>query len=309
MRLKRKARNILSIILVTLLTFGLGFGIYAIASTKTKTISPTVFSVGGIGNDGNYMANKRMLYTKDMFECQGLKIERDFESTVEYDIHYYDVVEGYLGYVECKDDSYVISGDYTNARYCRVVIRPSNRVDDISIFEKYSIANELEITVDKNQNYLVNNNMLDFYTKNSYFQYKSDGTATFNANNIEKSSYYVSVAEASESFYNRVVILSTYDLVENGISAFYSTGSNKPENDTKLESATIAVLHLSDGEKYQSVVDSFVTKEGYYAYVITFQNKDSNSPCYVAPKKDCYLVFNCLKTLAIPQVYLYTNAK
>ena len=290
-KLKRKTRNILSIILVTLLTFGLGFGIYSIVSTKTKTISPTIFSVGGVSNNGEYIANKTSLYNEEMFECQGLRIERDFESTVKYEIHYYDVVQKYLGSVSCSDDNYVISEPFLNARYCRVVVKP-NRTKDIGYFEKYSIAKQLKITVDKDQDYVDNHNVFN-YDNNNYGFTVSGSTLNFNSSNVDYDSYYLQVAETKESFaYNRMVILSTYDLNANDITAVYNVGANCPKNETAINGNAIS---FNDKEN----VKNFVTEDGYYAYVITLKNLPENS--------DCYVVFNTLKSQAKPQVYLYST--
>lgn len=281
MKLKRKTRNILSIILVTLLTFGLGFGIYSIASTKTKTISPTIFSVGGIGNDGKHIKNKLTLYNEDYIECQGLRIERDFESTVKYDIHYYDVAENYLGSVSCTDDNYSLSNNFSNARYCRVVIKPQNRTKDISIFETYSIAKQLKITVDKDQDYVSKYNVFDYETENSGFNVSS-GKLVKNSNN-DYNSYYVKVAKEKNYIADRLVILSSYDLKSKEITTVYNTSNFIPNEGFSAKEIKLG--------------ESFVTADGYYAYVIDLKTIASS---------DCYIVFNHLSSQTVPQIYLYT---
>ena len=82
MRISRKSRSIISgILLVASIV-----GILALAGSffgkDTKTISPTVFSVGGINEQGKHVDTKTSIYTKEMFECQGLSIEPDFEATI-----------------------------------------------------------------------------------------------------------------------------------------------------------------------------------------------------------------------------------
>ncbi len=286
-KMKKKTRNILSIILVALLTIGAGFGIYSIVSTKTKTISPTIFSVGGIGNDGNHTKNKLTLYNEDYIECQGLRIERDFESTVKYDIHYYDVVENYLGSVSCSEDNYVISEDYANARYCRIVIKPQNRTKDISFFETYSIAKQLKITVDKDQDYINKHNVFNYEYTNSGFTV-TDNTLTFSKSITDFDSYYVKVADALTGKYDYIVLLSTYNLKSGGITSLYST------NDTIPSGAE------AEGNPVE-FTKSFETIDGYYAYVVSLNNINNNNN-----KADCYVVFNHLKSQLVPQVYLYS---
>lgn len=97
-RFKRSKNKIVIIILSILLSIGGIFGAIALFGgfeKDTKEIKSSVFSVGGLDNSGNYVETDTSIYTKDAFECKGLKIEVDFESTVTYAIYFYDA-DGYF---------------------------------------------------------------------------------------------------------------------------------------------------------------------------------------------------------------------
>ena len=81
LRRKFKWKNIISFVLVGVLLVGAVAGLGSVFNKDTKTISSTAFAVGGINEKGNYVESKTSIYTKDMFECQGLSIEPDFEAT------------------------------------------------------------------------------------------------------------------------------------------------------------------------------------------------------------------------------------
>ncbi len=294
-RLKRRTRNIISIILVTLLTFGVGFGIYSIASVKTKTISSTIFDVGSIDDTGIHKVSKTTLYTKDMFECQGLKIQRDFESTANYNIYYYDVAGDYLGKDACKDEYYDIANSvYSTARYCRIVILPQDG-KEIGFFEKYSIANQFKITVNKKQDYTENNKLSLNENGDYVLKTTTENSTTYKYANNGKliACKPINVTTANKSaYYKRLVILSSYVLTEEEI--YVANG--------KLDASGTSVNKklLSKTDESKDYLSSGNTTDGLYYYTITFTSDD-----FASSSTDYYVIFNFLRNQEQPQVYLY----
>ena len=132
------------------------FGCVKIFGNETKTISVTEFSVGGLDEFGEFERNDRALITKEMFECRGLTVEPDIESTSTYKIFFYNMDKEFLESTSAT--SRVYSGEVpVAARYARVMIIPAIPEGEdaerwkIGFFEKFGIANDIEITVDKKQ--------------------------------------------------------------------------------------------------------------------------------------------------------------
>ena len=165
MRISRKAKSIISgILLVTIIA-----GVLALAGSilgkDTKTISSTAFSVGAIDDSGNFEKSDVSIYTKDMFECQGLSIEPDFEATGTYKVFYYDSNKNFIGATDelnAEDGVYTKGNSFPFAKYARIMITPDvptaddgKEVKDFKIrfYEVYGYANEYNITVDKKQEY------------------------------------------------------------------------------------------------------------------------------------------------------------
>lgn len=285
-KMKKKTRNILSIILVALLTIGAGFGIHAIVSVKTKTISPTIFSTGSLNVSGEYVASKKSLYNENMFECQGLKIQRDFESTVTYDVHYYDVVGSHLGKESVTSEYYELPLQYANAKYCRVVITPQGN-KDIGFFERYSIAKQLTITVDKEQDYTKHNKL---QSVNAYgYKFSSGSYGTFED---EIACSPIKICDAQGNYYQRIVILTNYDLNVGAIDTIYFI--NEEVETGSVTTFDFKKLKTDNGKK---------TTDGYYCYEITINPTEDFTK--LGTGVNVFAVFNFVRTQEQPQVYLY----
>lgn len=129
------------------------FGVKAIvdyAKNDLKTITP-VFEVGNLGTDGKYVSDESTLYTKEAFGCYGLQIKPDFDSTVDFQIYYYDILDNFVS------SSDVLSNGYSddapiNGAYARMVIIPREDEDDkISLVERITYPSQLTIKVFKEQ--------------------------------------------------------------------------------------------------------------------------------------------------------------
>ena len=162
-RFKKKInwKGIVAAVLTVAIILGVAAGITALVKNDTKTISSLSFSKGDLDESGKYVASETALYTKDAFECIGLRVQPDFEYNGTYDVYYYDD-DGIL--VEAKTD---LDGIYDEdpyfAQFARIVIHPDapQDVDEddfkINFFDVQKYASQIKITVDKDQKYSYEN--------------------------------------------------------------------------------------------------------------------------------------------------------
>ena len=158
MKIKLKTKNIIKNIALALAGVAaitaVGFGVKTIVDyTKDdlKQISLN-YEVGNLGTDGKFVDNESTLYTKEAFGCYGLQIKPDFDSTVNYQIFYYDILDNYISSTSSLSDGF--SGEApVNGAYARIVIEPRNdEVGKISWAEKIKYPSQLTVKVNKNQN-------------------------------------------------------------------------------------------------------------------------------------------------------------
>ena len=132
-----------------------GFAIH----DDTDTISPTAFSVGGLDENGRPNKDKQSIYTKNAFECIGLRVEPDFEFTGTYDVFYYDY-DGNLVEKKLGLGSRIYDEDFPLAKMARIVIHPAIPEDvdtkdfKINFWEVVGYADDLKISVNEKQEYL-----------------------------------------------------------------------------------------------------------------------------------------------------------
>lgn len=158
MKIKLKTKNIIKNIALALAGVAaitaVGFGVKTIVDyTKDdlKQISLN-YEVGNLGADGKFVDNEGTLYTKEAFGCYGLQVKPDFDSTVNYQIFYYDILDNYISSTSSLSDGF--SGESpVNGAYARIVIEPRNDEDGkISWAEKIKYPSQLTVKVNKNQN-------------------------------------------------------------------------------------------------------------------------------------------------------------
>lgn len=130
-----------------------GFGVKAIVDyTKNDLKKITLnYDVGNLGADGKYVADETTLYTKEAFGCYGLQVKPAFDSTVNYQIYYYDILDNYISSTAVMSDGY--SGEAPlNGAYARIVIEPRDDEDGkISLTERIKYPSQLTVKVKKNQ--------------------------------------------------------------------------------------------------------------------------------------------------------------
>ena len=160
MRKKRKFKSIISTFLCLALLGGAVFGVTKLLKNDSDTveIKNSAFAVGGLDEEGKYVENKQTLYTKEEFECQGLKVNLAFDFTGSYQIFFYDYFGNFLS------SSDVLSSDFDddlpiNTRYARIMIIPEIPEDvetedfKINFVDKHSILSDVTIIVDKVQKF------------------------------------------------------------------------------------------------------------------------------------------------------------
>lgn len=153
----RKFKKILKAVFAVMLIGVVIFGAVSIFGKDTKTISSLAFSVGAIDENGNHVENEQALYTKNMFECKGLEVELDYETNSKYRIFYYNIDKNFLSSTETLDTSFIGAEIPVAAKYARIMIIPALPEGEtrsefsINYFEKFGYANDIKITVDKDQ--------------------------------------------------------------------------------------------------------------------------------------------------------------
>ena len=158
---KKRWKSILCGILVVATIIGACAGIAAIAKKDTKTISSWAFERGGVNSEtGDYVKSDTSVYTPELIECKGLEITPDFDSTVKYQIFWYNEDAMYIG---CTDKTTTSAEVFKNAVptlavFARIVIYPCDDAgkdikDAIKFYEVRQHVRSLEITVSKDQSY------------------------------------------------------------------------------------------------------------------------------------------------------------
>lgn len=157
--MRRNKKGLLKKIILGVLALG---GVLAIANVisnrdedlRTKHLT---YSVGALSSEtGKYEYSESTLYTKNAFDCKGLKIELDFDSDIEYQVFFYD-----------EDDNFVSASERTNSGQtfedlechakARIVIYPNwNDVEDVddqvvTIFNKITFTSQIKVLVAKDQ--------------------------------------------------------------------------------------------------------------------------------------------------------------
>ena len=86
----------------------------------THEISPT-YAVGGLTSQGKYLETEESIYSKDAFECYGLKTSLVFDNNISYQLYFYDESNEFVGKTEELTNSYNSENSLMplNTKYCR----------------------------------------------------------------------------------------------------------------------------------------------------------------------------------------------
>ena len=169
-KLKKNWKNILAVGLTVVLGIGAIFGITRLVENDDglKKISPA-YTVGGLGADGKYVDTEESIYTKNAFECQGLKITPDFDNCVSYQVFFYDQNEQYLESTASMTEFY--EGTPLLAKYARIEITP-NEDEKVSWYEVNKYAKQLTVEVAKKQDF-IDVRTIDLFPEGEHVLYKS----------------------------------------------------------------------------------------------------------------------------------------
>lgn len=288
MKKKGLFKKIISVILLVATFTALGYGTIKIFGNKTKSVSSFAFDVGGLGEaDGKHVERKDTIYTKEAIECQGLSVSPEFDSKVKYQIFWYNEDEIYFGHTEISDKK-LTSNIPECARYCRIMILP-NKLDEngkeikdfkIKFYEVAGYANDLEIKVNKKQE----------YTPVDYYEEAEKRTAP--------NDYVVESINDSYNFYK--------DKYYHGNAGQIFTGGIKVENKcavVKLDCSGVKTYQFYYNEKgYSRDMDIiFFDSNGKEIEVQRHDGIPGSSHFVYVPAGAVYIVFN-LKEADIPVI-------
>lgn len=271
---KRTWKKIGTIVLSVVLALGSVVGITTliqkIEEDTLKTVVPT-YSVGGLNTDtGDWEETNSSIYTKNAFECQGLKITPNFDSTISYKVFFYDSNENFIRSTE------ELTGNYLNtslsAKYARILIVPKND-DKVSWYETLKYSTQLKIEVSKSQVINVKN-----LIKGKENKFEGLGTGNINENGFSagNSNFYcfdeIDVSGKStlifkiktSSLEENIKIIGSTETVVYTIPCLYVTYEGNPESNYFPITTTYNTLNVSGDYSYISFdVDGFGSVIGY----------------------------------------------
>lgn len=117
------------------------------------------YDIGGLDSNGEYEETEESIYTKKAFESQGLKVEVDFDSTINYEVFFYNQYGDFIkstGVLEKNFDSDIP----LNATHARIEITPQEDEDGVKWYEKSGYANQISVKVNKEQKNFFKDNKL-----------------------------------------------------------------------------------------------------------------------------------------------------
>ena len=258
---KRTAfKRTLAIILTCVVLLGCLAASVTLFGSKTKDITGLQFSLGRLDGEGNYVEADDYIFTKNLIECQGLKVEPDLKNTSSYTLYLYDHQKQLTEVIGPSAEDYTLTD--TSIQYCRIVVTPEATEEEnrkIGYMEKLSLVSLLNITVNRKQ---------DFKVVNYFEADKSDKVADQSLAFVNKEGYGSSKLVSIESVNKLVVsfesaqptsiemLFFTKVVGEDGESYEYVS---KVETDTAKtvcdvvvpEGATHMIINYMLGEKFE----------------------------------------------------------
>lgn len=166
-------RRVVASLLILALVVGAIFILRDCFTEDTLRTISVSYDVGSLSTvSGTYVEDSdNAIYTKDMFECKGLRVTPNFDGDITYKVFFYDQDRIFLSCTESLDRVY--DDVPIIACYARVEITP-NSDDSISWFEKFSYSTKVKIEVATVQKG-IGDNVLEFsYDNYSSLQWTSD---------------------------------------------------------------------------------------------------------------------------------------
>ena len=236
------------------------------ADNDTKSAGAT-FKVGGLDPvTGKFVETDKSLYTEKAINAYGLRIEPDFESTLTYDVYYYNVddilIEKRLGLTD------VYTSKIEHAQYARIVIHPDIPDDvkekdfKVGVFDVMKYASQLKITVSKdvskygdfenlfNEDMVRYNSELEYLTASSSLKHNfidsEEGYKAFDGVNVDGDyKYYdvfIYIPTASDSEVHQIALFNG----EGTDSLFTEYINSGPINKPTWVKITIEIPELDD---------------------------------------------------------------
>ena len=194
------------------------------------------YDIGGLDSNGEYEETDASIYTKNAFEADGLKVEVDFDSTINYEVFFYNQYGDFIkstGALEKNFDADIP----LNATHARIEITPQEDEDGIKWYEKSGYASQLTIKVNEKQKDMNLTENLFVYHGNTLFDHENaslrDGEGATSGEIIDISSYdklllrmdkkYLTdenfrfyVYDVGTTITNQTLDMNEYDIVEDG---------------------------------------------------------------------------------------------
>lgn len=279
MRISRKTQNTIKNVVSAVLAIAILLGVASLIGGLTRAdddervkVHPT-FSVGGLNEVGKYVESEGTIYTKEAFECQGLKIELDFEKTIFYEVFFYDGSGDFLSSVE-KSNVNSTPELPNGATHARIVITPDwdlleitkSKEQVIKWYEVVNYSKQITIKVNEEQKDFIelleeNENVYTYSGKSMYdittgeFSVNSASPWAFSGL-IDCSSANKIIIKIETTELTRKVVFSGKDRF--AINMYDVTN----EKDLKYDPATVNIIDTSGKFSYVSIdcsnFDSFV---------------------------------------------------
>ena len=148
---KNRWKKLITILLSVVLGIGAIFGtvkLIEFSDNPSKSLMLN-FDVGGLSDNGEFVETTKSLYTKDAFECQGLKVTLEFDNEINYQIYFYDAEEKFIESTELSSEVYEEALP-ENTKYARILIVPT-KDEKVSWYEVYKYSSQLKVEVYKEQ--------------------------------------------------------------------------------------------------------------------------------------------------------------
>ncbi len=127
------------------------------------------YEVGGLDSNGNYMSTNASIYTKKPIECQGLNCNLVFDSTISYQLYFYDQNNEFVHTTGKLTGTFTEDGVPFFAKYVRIVITP-NDDDKVTSMEVVKYAKQLKVSANREQGFKnYTENLFEVDQTNSYF--------------------------------------------------------------------------------------------------------------------------------------------
>lgn len=234
------------------------------------------YEVGGLDSNGSYMSTNASIYTKKPIECQGLNCNLVFDSTISYQLYFYDQNNEFVHTTGKLTGTFVEDGVPFFAKYVRIVVTP-NDDEKVTSLEVGKYAKQLNVSVNREQGFKNYTENLWVTDKVGAYINQSTGVVTENdtthpdnilSKKINIASYKEGLMFRSIAPLNLVSSTSTY------WCAFYDVENNYV------------------GAKLYSDLEVFVSSEGIYYYNLPLKDLQLSNGKVVS---DGYVVFISVK--------------